>query len=1857
MTKRAIAGILILLLLLPAVIAAGSLFVVPESPFDKLDTQRSRALEAALGSRLTTDGSVSSVLSEHDRFIVRFNSDVPLEAIEEALEGVEYTPLAQSESRLFAISGDADFVQRHEDIIDHHERDLVRSVLAVTDDPIIIPAYDSTGIVTAWDSVTAKSDVIVAVLDTGVDRSHEDLAGANILAGYDAVAKTAGVNGDSVGHGTGVTGIIAATANNRIGIAGVAYGATVLPIKVSSSGTTIYSSDLIAGIRFAADAGAKVINMSVGGYAYSDAEQEAIDYALSKGCILIAASGNGGDTPYADKKSYPASYDGVISVASCNELGERSLFSQYNDSVDVAAPGESIPMPRVENGESVYVTDSGTSFSCAIVSGIAALAVSHADPSARFNCEEFLALITDSCGYSRNDELGHGIIDAREIIRRSNLPIVTGISNGATYFDRVHIGFNRGEGFLDGEPFEDGDAVISNGRHIFTVVDNGAEKTVSFRLDYDPLSYEFKEFASFAYFDFERGSALLDGFPYVSGDRITASGQHKFVLTDGEETVEKTFVLAYTLPEVHGVEDGKTYDRPVEIKILGNGIAELDGKEIFGEAVVAESGRHILTVKSGNGAVSQSYEFEIDFPYADFIENDYANGRAAIDEDNGYFCLYGDSLVGVRIYDIEKPEEYLHFLPVGRVYSHFFKDNMLYLLGDDGVTVIDRASALEGETAIVNSFSDEDMLCYTFAEDEVYCFDNSYMYRVDVERGITHHVTRLGFPCERAFYSNGVFCLLSPSNDRLIRLYDRESDTVAIFDSGISLEGVPLCHGDGYLAAGRRLIDLTARETVLEFVSFYAVKIENGILYTDSRMIEIASGREIASFPISLSDVCVTESGVYLFASDAMLIRVEGGIEGAAAYCAAERLTVNFSTIESVSDYRSNIYYDVYSTPISASANSQSLYVILSDRNAICGISHDGHGETDMIPLRFSPARVVAENGYVAVTFKNALSVYLAREDDVANGIYIPLPAACESVAIGNDRLFAVVGGSLFYCNADGSGRMMTTTAADAVASDNGRLYLLDGVELTAYDFSMTKTLSITTNGGDIHVGGGIAVGGVIYDLTLNSEFARVDEDILCFKGNTIVTESGVYSIESMQYAGSLYCKEPLCTTIGGNNELIVIGSELITLSVHPDGREISAIPIVDGITEGGIYNDSVVIEYSHGFGYLDGKPFESGDTVTSAGAHTFLIALPGGYSLIINFTVTENISAIEFLGGDRVMSIGETVTLRVLYLPEGAGSVPVSFRCDSEGLTVSESGEATANAVGVYTVHATAETDYGRFTAECSITVRDDLIAFTPESGIVTDRDNGFVLGLAPGTTAESVVAMLYNSENVFILTPKGSEAKKTEFVGTGYRIVIRSDDTVTDELTFVIIGDTDSDGCITAYDLYVQERILRGYGYERAYRLAADLNGDGIAADNDYRALKYNVLRITEAELGTPSENLFGLSTLQTVTRIESGNIIDVAVCISGCKYARGVSGVIDFGEGLEFVSGESTGWETDFKDLGGRLSFFAYGNDGESCGRAFKVLLNLKFRVTASAGETITLSSDGFTAAFPDGCRRIRFESANHFVYAPSTGDFNIEFFNAYSFDFDPEIHDYNAVIPYNNALADVLVTRNIGQTVTLSSLVIPDSDSSTITVTLQSPDGSTRLYTIRVRRDDEPRFDTNCRLDVLEVEGHRLEPHFSPDIFDYDISVPHGTEKINVYCVPQNSSAQVVIGDTTLHGESTAITVTVGSPDGEMLVYTINVTVLPPEEESSADVSAPDEGNGDVFFTVLAVFVGIVALVAVFLLYARLSASDSNDTNEGTASDSTEGVANDPADSTNENPTDSANGSTDNSNDSPPASPKE
>jgi len=216
-----------------------------------------------------------------------------------------------------------------------------------------------------WAISTGTSSVTIAVLDTGVN-PHADLQG-RLVKGRDIVNDDADPSDDH-GHGTMVAGIAAANGNNSMGIAGVDWAARIMPVKVLNASGAGTSSSVAQGITWAADNGANVINMSLGGTTSSTTMKNAADYAYGKGSVLVAAAGNDGTS----KVQYPAAYESVIAVAGL--AGDTlATWSCYGEGLELAAPGSRIYTTTMGGS---YSYASGTSAAAPFVAGLSALVLS-----------------------------------------------------------------------------------------------------------------------------------------------------------------------------------------------------------------------------------------------------------------------------------------------------------------------------------------------------------------------------------------------------------------------------------------------------------------------------------------------------------------------------------------------------------------------------------------------------------------------------------------------------------------------------------------------------------------------------------------------------------------------------------------------------------------------------------------------------------------------------------------------------------------------------------------------------------------------------------------------------------------------------------------------------------------------------------------------------------------------------------------------------------------------------------------------------------------------------------------------------------------------------------------------------------------------------------------------------------------------------------------------------------------------------------------------------------------------------------------------------------------------------------------
>ncbi|MGD1704420.1 S8 family peptidase [Dapis sp. BLCC M229] len=278
----------------------------------------------------------------------------------------------------------------------------------------------SINVESAWNE-TKGDGITVAVIDTGVSKVP-DLEKTNFVPGYDFVNDRTLATDDN-GHGTHVAGTIAQATNNNYGVAGIAYEASIMPLKVlaASGGGTV--SDIAESIKFAADNGADIINMSLGGGGESQIMKEAINYAHNKGVVVIAAAGNANQ----NSASYPARYPHVVGVSATDPAGEKAPYSNFGAGVDISAPGGSTSGKNEaggilqetinpENGKSVFASFQGTSMASPHVAGVAALVKASGieDP------EEITNILKKSARAVKEDPLNHfgaGQLDAAAAVK------------------------------------------------------------------------------------------------------------------------------------------------------------------------------------------------------------------------------------------------------------------------------------------------------------------------------------------------------------------------------------------------------------------------------------------------------------------------------------------------------------------------------------------------------------------------------------------------------------------------------------------------------------------------------------------------------------------------------------------------------------------------------------------------------------------------------------------------------------------------------------------------------------------------------------------------------------------------------------------------------------------------------------------------------------------------------------------------------------------------------------------------------------------------------------------------------------------------------------------------------------------------------------------------------------------------------------------------------------------------------------------------------------------------------------------------------------------------------------------------
>jgi len=217
-------------------------------------------------------------------------------------------------------------------------------------------------------SLTRGEGVMVGVIDTGVDADAEPLKG-RVLPGVDVVNGGGRADDDCFGHGTFVAGIIGAERLKGTGVAGVAPGVQILPIRQANDSNDGTASGMAQGIVAAVDGGADVINISASSFLPSKSLEDAVKYATAMDVLIVTAASN--EAEAGNPKAYPAAYPEVLSVGAIDADGQRSEFSETGDFLDVVAPG--VDIVGLSRGGRSHIQDSGTSYASPFAAGVAAL--------------------------------------------------------------------------------------------------------------------------------------------------------------------------------------------------------------------------------------------------------------------------------------------------------------------------------------------------------------------------------------------------------------------------------------------------------------------------------------------------------------------------------------------------------------------------------------------------------------------------------------------------------------------------------------------------------------------------------------------------------------------------------------------------------------------------------------------------------------------------------------------------------------------------------------------------------------------------------------------------------------------------------------------------------------------------------------------------------------------------------------------------------------------------------------------------------------------------------------------------------------------------------------------------------------------------------------------------------------------------------------------------------------------------------------------------------------------------------------------------------------------------------------------
>ncbi len=1523
----------------------------PKNPFEKEDSLRQKIIGSATNKNHKQISLNRHVMGASERYIAVFKENASFSKIKKALEGYNYRLLADSDERIFLvyIESEEDFSEKNKDILNSLEKDSIKETYAYYPNDTYSKTYELEllGMSEAWEYTLGDQNVTVAIIDSGIDRNHEDFSQTHILSGFDYENGQSNVSSDVSGHGTKIAGIIAATGNNGVGCVGIAPKCTLLPIKVTNSEGKIYTSDLIDSLYLAADSGADVINMSLGNYDKIESEEKAIKYANEKGCILVAAAGNEGNhSEFAGMKCYPASYDGVISVGAVDESGKSCIFSQHNDAVDISAPGSGLSLLMSGGG---YTADSGTSFSAAYISGVAALALSILDDGHKMNSDQFDYLISSNAYGSDDPRLGAGLLNAPSVLKNTNLPLVSGVENGGIYYDNLKIFFNRGTATLDGDDFKSGDLCKHTGEHTLRVSDGDAVTEIKFITDNLPLSCTLKDGDGYSYISFPFGTATLNGHPYISDDKITSDGKHTLVLTGlygNSKTFE--FYLSFSAPIISGVKDGEIYDTPIRFSVSTGGKIYLDGKESDPETTVYEEGEHTLLIRQ-NGNIKTTINFTISYEKSDnpykyqTVDTAIANARSV--SGFGVIAVWNEINRGIRLYDAETAQ-LIRYLSVGEnVTNVYFDDEYLYIAGTNRVFGLKSEDLRSNISLSVLHTFEFPVSATDFCENFVYYSESSSVASSNIKKFSldTFETTDICFvravPDVISYDKSTDSVAFSKKEDKKIYISSVEGGNISMvtpfddLDKGfIFRNGKISCGGTVFLLENSKNIFCTNDSSTLYFDGTTLIT-EKGIYNTETNEIMGYHGLNFSHICYSSGIYSAIYNDVTLYISHLLpsVPSVSPTVSHGKDYGFTQTLTFSKNFTQTVEN----------NGKIFASGNENLIYIF--DASSFKFINQ--------IQLPFVPKEIKSsgENIYIYSDKTNTTAIYSTKANKTS---FIDLPCTVSRLSVYGDYI-AFVGKDALYVH-DLQGNEIFFDDSEKYISvsfshDGKNIYTIKQrsfyTVLTSYntqDFSAEYERVLDYEANDIFCDSTYIYINTAAYLTRDGSLSASCSSKIYGKYSTVfITAKGLFSEDTFL---SSYNASGTAFVLKENGELLVFEGNSVSIFKNPYGGELLTPLVIPELEDNGNYTHNVPINLSKGIGYMDSILIKNGHIVADGGNHVLQVVLPYGIKYSFRFVINASLSSIKIKGGDTAIKVNDTKTFKVSFLPAGSPEEEIMFYCESDIVSVTSQGVVTGLKAGEAKLFAA--TMDGRIVTSINISVLSSMLSFTP-SFLGTDRENGILYGISSGTTVDALLSFLDPSlkENTTVFH---GEEKAEGLVKTGMKIVLTNKKgEILDSLLISVIGDCNGDGNVDIGDLTTACQLMNDEDAEAVFIKSADFSNTGTIDAADTFTYKEIILGnekiVDNANIITDSYN----KNISFEWMEEKNGTISVILSAESHEI-NGISGKIFYdNESLTFISAEKSGYINTAEDFGDHIRFLSVLNRMENKNDDKKtVLMRLNF-----------------------------------------------------------------------------------------------------------------------------------------------------------------------------------------------------------------------------------------------------------------------------------------------------------------------